>query len=92
MRTSDYTYVLDRSLGAVVTDSYGDGDRLCLWWKTVGVLFASTTNKTTATHIIVNGQYCPAVNGHVMGRQTQQWTVYRRPKVHCNSCGCGCED
>lgn len=37
----------------------------------MGLLFTSTTNKSTATHIIVNGQYCPAVNAHVMGRQIQ---------------------
>lgn len=47
--------------------------------------------KATATHIIVNGLYCPEVNGHVMGRQTQQWTV-QTVQGPCNSDGCGCED
>lgn len=47
----------------------------------MGLLFTSTSNKTTAALIIVNGHYCPTVNGHAMGRQTQQWTLQKR---HCS--------
>lgn len=33
--------------------------------------------KRQQTGIIVNRQYCPAVNGHVADRHAQQWAVHK---------------